>query len=61
MKINSDGTFHLDQGEQIPFICPQCKFPVAYDPKLFMVTCTKCFYLGHREEFIGDVYMKDNK
>ncbi len=61
MKINPNGTFSLEKGEQIPFICPKCFYPIEYLQNVWMVNCTNCQYIGQREEFIKDVYMKDNK
>jgi len=59
MKINIDGTFELQKGEVIPFVCPKCKFPVEYSPDLLMVRCTQCGYLGDRDEFSTELSLID--
>lgn len=51
MKINLDGTFDIEEGEIMPFICPKCKWAIEYDDKLLMVNCFHCKYIGHKDEF----------
>ena len=59
MKINLDGTFEIEKGEVIPFVCPKCNFPVAYDEKLLMVKCHQCQYLGNKDEFSSEISLLD--
>src|SRR5437870_3735317 len=34
MRINLDGTFEIEKGEVVPFVCPKCKFPTEYKAEL---------------------------
>jgi DNA-directed RNA polymerase subunit RPC12/RpoP len=61
MKINPDGTFFLEHGELVPFICPLCKYPIEYDEKPLMIKCTACGHMDFKEKFITDIEMRDNK
>ena len=61
MIVNSDGTFSLDKGERIPYICPRCNLPIQYEENLLMVRCARCGLLDEVSKFTGNVFMKDNK
>jgi predicted RNA-binding Zn-ribbon protein involved in translation (DUF1610 family) len=54
MKINTDGTLDVEEGEIMPFMCPKCKWPIEYDEKVAMVNCFHCGYIGTVEEFSQD-------
>lgn len=51
MIVYDDGTFWLDAGERIPFICPNCHFPVPFDASLVEVKCGRCGNTGTPEDF----------
>ncbi len=51
MKILPNGSVELEKGEYIPFVCPKCDWPIEYDPKVVMVNCFHCGYVGETEEF----------
>ncbi len=55
MKINNDGSIYLDKGETVPFICPKCKWPLAYDTNLLAVHCFQCGFVGISEDFSADL------
>jgi ribosomal protein L37AE/L43A len=58
MKVNLDGTFEIEKGETIPFVCPKCNFPIVYDKNLVMVKCHQCKYLGDKDEFSNELILK---
>ena len=60
MKINPDGSFDLENGETIPFICPKDGWPIEYDDKILMVHCFHCGYVGSREEFSQEVTLQED-
>ena len=31
MHLNQNGNIILNKGEKIPFVCPNCKWPIEFD------------------------------
>ena len=60
MKINIDGTFEIEKGEVIPFVCPKCKFPTEFSAELLMVKCNQCGYMGDKDEFSSELLLNEN-
>jgi hypothetical protein len=54
MIVFEDGSFHLDQGETVPFLCPCCGWPTRYDKTLTEVHCGHCGHRGTAAEFTED-------
>lgn len=50
MIVLGNGNIYLNEGEPLPFSCPQCGNPVAFTQKL-TVQCPKCHLLAPRESF----------
>lgn len=46
-----DGSLEVEEGEIMPFMCPECQWFIEFDNKIIMVNCFKCGYLGERSEF----------
>jgi ribosomal protein S27AE len=51
MITYDDGSFYLEQGETVPFICPNCGWPLAHDASLAVIECAHCGYTGTPADF----------
>lgn len=60
MTINPDGTFNIEKGEMMPFICPKDGWPIPYDKDVVMINCIHCDYIGTPEDFYQEFALKEN-
>lgn len=51
MTINPDGSFFLEPGEHMPYICPKCFYPVPFDPAVSYIVCRRCRHRDVSYEF----------
>lgn len=51
MTIYPDGSFYLEKGEKMPFVCPKCEYPAAFDASATAVTCARCGTAATAAEF----------
>jgi hypothetical protein len=50
MIVYEDGSFFLEAGEAVPFLCPECGWPTPYSDRVTVV-CEHCGHSGMAADF----------
>lgn len=58
MIIKPDGSFSLQKGDKVPFIC-NCGWPIPYNENIIMVRCPRCHYMDLIDKFMRPVRLTE--
>jgi hypothetical protein len=54
MIIYDDGSFFLEKGELVPFVCPSCGWPKEFSTTApEFLTCKRCRKSASKKEFLA--------